>query len=199
LQQIYLSELQEESEDVKKEATMRRAKRMMERARQKAIPTNPPSVQALIATFENSLNLPIYQDLYVGHVYHDFFSRRSPGQRSRKYALIFKNPPVLPDVYRTCTFFSMDGTFKTTPRLGNDFSDRASQILLITADYHGKIAVLFVVIMQCRKRALYKKVFRAIKEKEPDFEPAQMMSDYERSMRRSFQEIYPDARSFGCR
>lgn len=178
---------------------MRRAKRMMERARKKSVPTNPASVRDLISMFEHSQVIRLYQDLYLGYVYHDFPSRRSPGERCRKFALIFKNPPVLADVYRTCTFFAMDGTFKTTPRLGNEFSDRASQILLVTADYHGKIVVLFVIVMQCRKRALYKKVFRAIKFHEPQFEPAQMMSDFERSMRHSFREVYPDARSFGCR
>jgi len=79
------------------------------------------------------------------------------------------------------------------------FNDRASQVLTITADYHGGVVVLFVVIMQCRKRPLYTKVFRSIKTSQPDFTPAQLMTDYEKAMRRAFSNVYPDSRLYGCR
>lgn len=172
---------------------------MMERARKKFIPVCPPTIREVVESFEEGRNGSLYQEMYVGHVYHDFQSRASPGERKRRYALLFCNKPVLDDVYRTCTFFSMDGTFRTTPMVSTDLSDRAAQILIITADYHGKVAVVFVVVMQCRKRALYRKVYKALRSKEPRFEPIMMMSDFERAMRRSFLEIYPDCRLYGCR
>lgn len=128
--------------------------------------------------------------MYVGHVFNDFPSH---GERRQKCTLIFCNMGVLADVYRTCTFISMDETFKTMSVISNDLSDCATQMRLSTADRdQGKLAVVLIVIMQCQKRSLYKKAFSALKLKQPDFKPAQMISDYECAMRWSFLEIFPD-------
>lgn len=93
----------------------------------------------------------------------------------------------------------MDGTFRITPRAGNVLDVRASQVLLITADYHGKVVVLFTVIMTSRKVGLYRKVFKFLKDKVPNFRPPQMMADYEKAMRNAFKEVFPMARLYGCR
>lgn len=97
------------------------------------------------------------------------------------------------------TFFSMDGTFRTTPRPGNVLDVRASQVLHITADYHGKIVVLFSVIMTSRKIGLYRKVFKFIKKEVPNFKPPLMMADYEKAMRNAFKSVFSSTRLLGCR
>jgi len=119
--------------------------------------------------------------------------------RSKKYAIILANKDCMDDVLRTSTWFSMDGTFRIMPRPGNVLDVRASQVLLITADYHGKVVLLFSVIMTSRKIGLYRKVFKFLKTTFPNFKPPQMMSDYERSMRSAFRSIYPSTKLFGCR
>jgi len=185
-----------EREWVRANLTFKTAKRAMETARKAAIPTCPPTlVDALDGLLQHRYP-PLYCDMVQSVVFHDF---RRDGERERKHALILVNKSVLPDVIRTCRWLSMDGTFKITPRLGQEFNDRASQVLTITADYHGGVVVLFVVIMQCRKRPLYTKVFRSIKTSQPDFTPAQLMTDYEKAMRRAFSTVYPDSRLYGCR
>lgn len=97
------------------------------------------------------------------------------------------------------TFFAMDGTFRTTPRPGNVLDIRASQVLHITADYHGKIVVLFSVIMTSRKIGLYRKVFKFIKKEVPNFKPPLMMADYEKAMRNAFKSVFSSTRLLGCR
>lgn len=119
--------------------------------------------------------------------------------RSTKHAIILANRECLEDTLRTSTWFAMDGTFRITPRAGNVLDVRASQVLLITADYHGKVVVLFTVIMTSRKVGLYRKVFKFLKDKVPNFRPPQMMADYEKAMRNAFKEVFPMARLYGCR
>jgi len=93
----------------------------------------------------------------------------------------------------------MDGTFRIMPKPGGRMDVRASQVLLITADYHGKVVLLFAILMTSRKVALYKKVFKFLKLNVPNFKPPQMMSDYERAMRNAFRTVYASSRLFGCR
>jgi len=88
----------------------------------------------------------------------------------------------------------MDGTFRTTLRPGNVLDIRASQVLHITADYHGKIVVLFSVIMTSRKIGLYRKVFKFIKKEVPNFKPPIM-----KAMRNAFKSVFSSSRLLGCR
>ncbi len=118
---------------------------------------------------------------------------------SKKYAIILVNNDCLEDVLRSSTWFAMDGTFRTTPRTGNVLDLRASQVLHITADYHGSVVLLFSVVMTSRKVGLYKKVFKFIKSQIPGFKPPQIMADYERAMRSAFKSVFPTSRVFGCR
>jgi hypothetical protein len=61
------------------------------------------------------------------------------------------------------------------------------------------VVLLFSIIMTSRKIGLYRKVFKFLKEKVPNFKPPQMMADYERAMRNAFKSVYPTSRLFGCR
>jgi len=85
------------------------------------------------------------------------------------------------------------------PRAGNILNVRASQVLLITADYHGKAILLFAIVMTSRKSGLYRKVWRLLKDKVPRFRPPMMMMDYERALRTSFKFVFPATRLYGCR
>ena len=109
-----------------------------------------------------------------------------------------RHHPVMEDVVRTSTWFVMDGTFRITPRPGNLLDVRASQVLNITADYHGGVVLLFSVIMTSCKIGLYKRVFKFIRQHVPNFKPLQMMADYELAMRKGFRAVFPSAK-YGCR
>lgn len=196
MQHIFTLETQHECEFVRANLTFKVAKRAMITARQASIPVCPATIVELIQSLDHQRYPPLYQDMYLDSVHHDF---RTAEGSVRKHAIILVNKPVLDDVKRTCLWYSMDATFKTTPRVSNDLNDRAAQVLIITADYHGSAVVVFVAVMQGRKTPLYKKVFQSIKAAHPTFEPAQMMSDYEKSMRRGFRGIYPDSKMYGCR
>lgn len=198
LQTIYNRETQHESEYVKSNLTFAIAQRAMKAARLKAIPSCSGNIDQVIADFDEGRVDEFYQEMYLGSVHHDFRRRDQQGT-SRKHAMIFVNRSIMEDVQRTCNWFSMDGTFKITPKISNDLNDRAAQVLIIATDYHGSIAVLFLVVMQSRKLPLYKKVFRFIKNSAPSFQPAQMMSDFERAMRKGFRFAFIESRLYGCR
>lgn len=196
-QHIYHSELENQVDSIKTALTMKIARRAMVASRQKSIPSCPRTIEEVVALLESQSLPDMYNDMYLTTVFHD--QRDATGAVARKHAIVLVNRAVLEDVFRTCKWFAMDGTFKVTPRVANELSDRAAQLLTISTDYHGKAVVVFVVVMQSRKMPLYKKVFRAIKLENPDFNPGQMMSDYERAMRNGFLKSYPTARLFGCR
>lgn len=128
-----------------------------------------------------------------------YFALAASTPASRKYGLILVNRSVLEDVLRTSTWFSADGTFKITPRPGNVLDVRASQVLHITADYHGSVVLLFSVIMTSRKVGLYKKVLKFIKRTIPNFKPPQLMCDYESALRKAFKSVFPATKVYGCR
>lgn len=181
---------------VKANTSFKTAKRAMENARKAAIPTCPATLEETIEGLRHQRFPPLYQDMFEAVVSQEF---RSQDGRVVKHAIILINRAVFEDVVRTCICYGMDGTFKTTPRLGNAFDDRASQVLTISADYHGSPVVIFTVVMQTRKMPLYKKVFSHIQNNYPTFQPIQMMADFEKSMRNGFKAIYKDSRLYGCR
>lgn len=204
LQHIYNTELAGKPDAVRAKITFQVARRSMEYSRRKAVPANPATIEDLIANFESNSYPQMYQDMYLTTVHADFRQRRrgsTRGEREtrRRYAIILVNRKVLDRAFASCTFFAMDGTFKTTPQVSASFRDRAAQMLCITADYSGKPVVLYVVLMQTRKIPLYREVFKAIHRLEPRFNPGQMMADFERAMRNSYMETFPDTRLLGCR
>ena len=67
------------------------------------------------------------------------------------------------------------------------------------ADYQGTAVILYTIVMTARKVALYKKVFDLIKQHFPAFNPKQMMTDFEGSLRKAFVSRFTMARLYGCR
>lgn len=118
---------------------------------------------------------------------------------STRHAILLVNKAVAQEAFQDSTWFSMDGTFRITPRQGRVLNIRSSQVFNILADYHGHAVVVFTVIMTSRRRALYDKVFALIRSTYPNFKPAQMMADYELGMRKAFKEKYPSSKLYGCR
>ena len=117
----------------------------------------------------------------------------------RKLAMIFVNKEATGPTMNESIWFSVDGTFKIVPRQGNTSNDRASQVLNILADYNGHAVLLFTIVMTSRRVQLYEKVLDFIKMKYPNFKPAQLMADYEASMRNALKSRFPSARLYGCR
>ena len=114
-------------------------------------------------------------------------------------ALIFVNKEATGPTMNESIWFSVDGTFKIVPRQGNNTNDRSSQVLNILADYNGHAVLLFTIVMTSRRLQLYEKVLDFIKIKYPNFKPAQLMADYEASMRNALKSRFPSARLYGCR
>ena len=197
MQKIFDLEILNEREWVKTNLSFKTAKRAMETARKGAIPTCPATLEELIDNFLSNRYANLYQEMFEAVVSKIFTI--PDGGTVMKHAIILVNRAILEDVFRTCTVFNMDGTFKTTPKLGNSFDDRASQVLLITADYHGSPVVIFAVVMQSRKEVLYTKVFEHIHDHYVDFRPVQVMSDFEKAMRSGFKNVFKEARLLGCR
>ena len=73
------------------------------------------------------------------------------------------------------------------------------QVLNIIGDYHGNAVSDFTVIMTSRKVALYKKVLEHLKTQYPEFQPKQMMADYEAAMRKAVKATFPTTHLYGCR
>ena len=93
----------------------------------------------------------------------------------------------------------MDATFKIVPRQGAVFNMRSAQVFNIIADYNGHAVILFTVVMTSRRLQLYLKVMDVIKLHYPDFNPPQMMADYETAMRAAFKSRFPSSKLYGCR
>ena len=69
----------------------------------------------------------------------------------------------------------------------------------MVGDYLGSPVSLFSVVMTSKKHALYRKVFAKIKMKFPDFNPPNLMSDYEWATRSALKSVFPRSRVWGCR
>ena len=93
----------------------------------------------------------------------------------------------------------MDATFKIVPRQGTVFNMRSAQVFNIIADYNGHAVILFTVVMTSRRLQLYLKTLDVIKQHYPEFNPPQMMADYETAMRAAFKSRFPSSKLYGCR
>jgi hypothetical protein len=72
-------------------------------------------------------------------------------------------------------------------------------VLNILGDYHGNAVAVFTIIMESRSVALYRKVLDLLKSVFPEFQPKQLMADYEAAMRKAVKVTFPTTRLYGCR
>lgn len=73
------------------------------------------------------------------------------------------------------------------------------QVFSLVADFMGKAVCVFTAIMTSRKYRLYFKLFKKLREVFPNFNPSNIMSDYEASMRKALKDVFPNIRLLGCR
>ena len=89
-----------------------------------------------------------------------------------------------------------DGTFRTAPSTA---TGRFYQILMLHAKYEGHVMSFIKVIMTGKSGALYKAVFKKIKEELPDsVNPETVMCDFEAALLNGLKEIFPEADVTGC-
>lgn len=73
------------------------------------------------------------------------------------------------------------------------------QVWNLLADFHGKSVCVMSVVMTSRKVPLYEAVLKKLRELFPQFAPANLMLDYEPSIRKAVSLVYPETRMLGCR
>jgi len=122
-----------------------------------------------------------------------------PDDANYHSAMVLVNREAVNNAINISTNFFLDGTFRITPRQGKILNVRSAQVLNLIADYNGHAVLLFTVIMTSRRLALYEKVMDIIKNHFPDFNPTNMMADYEQAMRKAFRSRFPASRLLGCR
>ena len=89
-----------------------------------------------------------------------------------------------------------DGTFCTAPSTA---TGHFYQILMFQAKFDGHVMPFIKVVMTGKSGALYKAVFKRIKEELPDsVNPETVMCDFEAALQNGLQEIFPDAIVTGC-
>jgi len=75
---------------------------------------------------------------------------------------------------------------------------RSSQVLNLVAEYGSATVSVVTVVMSCRKVALYRAIYSHFKTSFPEFDPKQLMADWEPSLRKAAAESWPNARVLGC-
>jgi hypothetical protein len=65
--------------------------------------------------------------------------------------------------------------------------------------YHGLAIPLFGALMSKKSERLYTAVLRFISERWPDFQPTEIMVDFEQALHKSARSIWPNAAVHGCR
>ena len=121
------------------------------------------------------------------------------GRSVRNHAIALVNRQIVDPATKDASSWFVDGTFRIVPRQGRVLNLRSSQVLNILADFNGSAIVVFTIIMTSRKVGLYRKVLELLKMKFPNFEPKQLMADYEGSLRKAIKEAFPRTRLYGCR
>ena len=73
------------------------------------------------------------------------------------------------------------------------------KMLMPHAEFEGHVMPFIKVVMTGKSGALYKAVFKRIKEELPDsVNPETVMCDFEAALQNGLQEIFPDAIVTGC-
>ncbi|KAB0802861.1 hypothetical protein PPYR_05047 [Photinus pyralis] len=94
-------------------------------------------------------------------------------------------------ILRSSDTFYGDGTFKTAPHL-------FSQIYTILGRLHGGVHPIIYALLPNKQGATYVRLFRALIELEPNFQPRSYSCDFEAAAITAFQGCFPDANIFGC-
>lgn len=93
--------------------------------------------------------------------------------------------------FKDCENFFMDGTFKISPPL-------FCQVFVILVKKHGGVHPMFYALLPNKQRATYEKLFRAIKNLQPELQPNSISCDFEAAILKSVSEVFPNAQIHGC-
>lgn len=93
--------------------------------------------------------------------------------------------------FKDCDTFFVDGTFKISPPL-------FCQVFVILVKKHGGVHPMFYALLPNKQRGTYEKLFRAIKDLQPELEPTSVSCDFESAILKSISEVFPNAQIQGC-
>ena len=158
-------------DDVRAALTFKTARRSMVIARKASIPASPSTIEEIISDFDAGKYPALYQEMYVGSVEHDFEGilntkeptlillplltyvnydlkpfhlGQGPQSRTKKHAILLANRSVSAAACTDCKSWSMDATFRCTPRQGRVLNLRSSQVLIVINGRVPKIMFSFL-------------------------------------------------------
>lgn len=185
LKEIYDNVLSNYEVAVGAEVSYSKIKSALKRERAKRVPPTPDSVEELLQNFEDGRYEKEYDAMMQGSV-----SVKINGEMH--HAIILASSKIIEQVTTEATFYFMDGTFKTCPQL-------FTQVVNVIADFRGALVPIMHILMPCKKKAVYVKVFEKIAELFPTLEPQKLMTDYENGLRGALQDVFPAAKLLACR
>ena len=110
---------------------------------------------------------------------------------TKHFAVILGSPNILQTVGPHNTYLLADATFKTSPR-------PFVQLFNIMVSYSGVAIPILHVAMSSKHHGLYEGVMLKIRSICPLLEPRVIKSDFEFSLMKALQSVYPNATLSGC-
>lgn len=115
-------------ENAKAKLPYERCKKAIKDARNRSIPTCPPTLHEVIPKLEAGEYPEMYQKQYLGSVHWDQ-KIQGRSEKVRQSAIILGDAELFNKVIREATFYFADGTFKVTCRQARVLSLRSSQVM----------------------------------------------------------------------
>jgi len=91
----------------------------------------------------------------------------------------------------TSDMWFVNGTFSIAPSL-------FSQIYVMLAKEHGGVHPILYALLSNKQRNTYVRMFKLLKEMEPNLKPTSMVCDFEQAAHCAMKDIFPDVQIKGC-
>jgi len=166
-------------------------------SRTRNIPTCPKDLGAAIEMLRRGECPSAINEIYIDDI--SWEERLTPSTVKNHHALLIGDKELFKRVASEANFFFADATFGCTPQQARTISGRGAQVFNLLADFHGESVCILSSVMTSRKFPAYKRLLWKLKEIFPDFQPANIMSDYEPALRKAITKEYPETRLLGCR
>lgn len=92
---------------------------------------------------------------------------------------------------KKCSIWLSDGTFKVVPVI-------FSQLYTLHGLYKGKVLPLVYFLLPNKKKKVYKSALNVIKNNIEDYEPSEILIDFEPAFIKSFNKLFPSTRIKCC-
>ena len=132
-QTIYLEEITRERLDASSFLSKDTARKAMQEARHKNIPSCPSEMSECIRFLQKKHLKPPFGppkeilDVYLDHVEWDMKKRN--GETKRHYSVLIGKKELFETVSQEATFYFADGTFSTAPRQARNVNVRGAQVI----------------------------------------------------------------------